>query len=153
MCLKIDPEKRRPTQVYHRWKFLEVKEFAGLDMINGKLTPVLCSPVYYYKWEVGKENYNNSLLKYNQYGFHVYTTKRHALGAIKNWTAFNKKNEDGKKVFALVKLKVKDFKYAGVIDNCDDYSNGKPCEIWCGATITNVYDPVTGKDITEQYDI
>ena len=134
MCLNIDNTKTCPKQVFHRWKILTI------DPQNGNIS----SPCHDYIWKRPGLNFpHKSRVKNDpQSGFHVYTSKRDAQSAIKHWGIYYFYSPLGghktKLNFVLAKLKVFDFKASGKIERCDDYSDGRPGEIWRSAEIIDI---------------
>lgn len=128
MCLIIDPILTKPKRGQYRWKFL---------VCNKRGT--LSSPSKSYTWSQTRPNRarpdSNPTNGEGQVGFHVFTNRRDAERASKHWPQYARSSK-----FVAVKLKVNDFKYAGTIEHCDDYSNGRYGEVWGEATVVRRYN-------------
>ena len=120
-----------------RWKFLT------------KEGEFLRSPSFMFYWSRANnlaDNYNY-LFASSQCGLHVYLFQQTAINAAKNW--FEDHCDFKQKVF-IAKLKCSNFLGGGIIDKCDNYSNGKRGERWGEADILAVYD-IDGREVTKMF--
>lgn len=137
MCLVDQLFKQYQGSI--RWKFLT------------KEGEFLKSPSFIFYWNKTNniaESFESLSLKNTfQHGIHVYLFKRTAINAAKNWFEYSWNFKQ--KVF-IAKLKCSNFLGGGIIDKCDNYSNGKRGERWGKADILAVYD-IEGQDVTKKF--
>lgn len=119
-----------------RWKILE--------KVSGFLS--FRSPFREFWWRKDNNIIDHpSTSQDSQQGFHVYLFKQTAINAAKKIYCF-----ENCPIAYIVKLKCHDFIAGGIIDHCDDYSDGKRGERWGRADILNVYD-LDGNDVTNNF--
>jgi len=128
-----------------RWKFVEFGKQFGERL--GFSSPSFRE----FEWRK-YNNYEDYFKQYSgsfssQFGFHVFLFKQTAINAAKSWdgTQYSDNN------YFIFKLRCSNFIDGGIIDRCDDYSDGKRGERWGNAEVIGIFD-IQGREVTKTYE-
>ncbi len=129
-----------------RWKFVEFGQLLRGDIL-GFVSPSFREFIWQknnvsLNYLKGHSNFPNS-----QFGFHVFLFKQTAINAAKSWNGTQYSNND----YFIFKLHCSNFIDGGIIDRCDDYSDGKRGERWENAEVIGIFD-IQGRDVTKTYE-